>query len=63
MKGKPRWAVNVRTDIEASDEWLALLTRGERGDARAIARLKRPGLESPKGSLIIKAEGKAYHHR
>ena len=26
MKGKPRWAVNMPTDIEASDEWLASLT-------------------------------------
>ena len=34
MKGKPRWAVSVRNDIEASDEWLTLLTRGERGGAR-----------------------------
>ena len=34
MKGKPRWAISVRTDIEASDEWLASLTRGERGGAR-----------------------------
>ena len=34
MKGKPRWAVNVRTDIEASDEWLNSLTRGGR-EARA----------------------------
>ena len=31
MKGKPRRAVKVGTDIEVSDEWLASLTRGERG--------------------------------
>ena len=34
MKGKPRQAVNVQTDNDASDEWLASLIRGERGGAR-----------------------------
>ena len=34
MKGKPRRAVNVRTDNEASDEWLTSLIRGEHGGTR-----------------------------
>ena len=33
MRGKPWRAVNVQTDIEASDEWLSSLTGGERGGA------------------------------
>ena len=50
MKGKPKRVVNVRTDVEASDEWLASLVWRL---ARAIASLKRPGL-----NRVLKSEKK-----
>ena len=53
MKGKPRQAVNVPTDNEASDEWLTSLIRGERGGERGGAR-RRPPASNGQGWINLK---------